>query len=54
MHRKNKCFIKDYRYQYFLCKEFNITSPLMLALHIVFKFALDPESTFMTWHTIFV
>ncbi len=38
--------VMDYRCQYFLCKEFNITSPLMLAWHIVFKFALNPESIF--------
>ena len=31
--------VKNYRYQYFLCKDFNITSPLMLARHIAFKFA---------------
>ncbi len=35
---------KDYCYQYFQRKEFNITSHVMLVWHIVFKSSIDGES----------
>ena len=44
--------IKDSRYQYFQRWEFDITSRVMLAWHIVLKFALDPKSTFWFVHQV--